>query len=95
LARVNLSKVRGHSIEILRILEYASVSLRTVDIAEIMGKSANYVRRYLYSLRDYGLIERCGGAFWALTSDGIRFLQYLNDVEDLKGKLKVDENEKI
>jgi len=72
-----VSKVRGFTVELLFLLK--DQALRTVDLTELTGKTSQYVFRYLYNMRKYGLVER-NSPFWKLTSEGVSFLSYLESL---------------
>jgi len=81
----SLSRIRGFTIDLLYLLR--NKCLRSVEIAEITGKPANYVRSYLYNMRSYGLTEKRGD-LWILTEYGVNFLSYIDrlDKNNNKGK---------
>jgi len=73
--------------------------LTSSDIAEITGKYGGYVRRYLYNMQRYGLVEK-SGSFWKLTHQGFSLLLYLeslnkdNRIERKKSERKAKEERK-
>jgi len=69
----SFSRIRGFSIILLRLLN--NHPLRTSEIIEITQKNFHYVIRYLYNLRNYGLIDR-NEDFWFLTDLGDSFISY-------------------
>ena len=78
---VDVSRVRGFSITILDLLR--ETPMMCPDIAEITGKSRQYVQKYLYSLQKYGLIDR-EGCFWHITDEGLAFLEYRSEIDLLE-----------
>ncbi len=50
------NKIRGISVEILELLNDCG-GLSTIEIAHRLDKKQSYLRRYIYNLRNYGLIR--------------------------------------
>lgn len=72
-----LCRVRGFTIDLL--FELKNQGLRTTDIIDSTGKTRWYVSRYLYNMRNYGLVKKTG-PFWNLTEEGSLFLSYLESI---------------
>ena len=70
-----ISKVRGFSITLLSVLKEGMMS--TNNLCEITGKYPQYVNRYLYNLRNYGMVEK-NGSLWKITELGLAFLSYID-----------------
>ena len=93
----SVSKIRGFTIDVLYCLK--DRMLTSSDIAEITGKYGGYVRRYLYNMQRYGLVEK-SGSFWKLTHQGLSLLLYLESlnkdsrIERKKSERKAKEERK-
>lgn len=81
---VSLEKIRGFTLDLVFLL--ANQELRTVDLVDLTGKYAQYINKYLYRMRKYGLAVK-KGSYWNLTPLGLSFLLYLENVDRIK---KVD-----
>ena len=75
-----VSKIRGFTIDLLYHLK--NRMLTSSDLAELTGKYGGYVRRYLYNMQKYGLVEK-NGSFWKITSQGLSLIFYLESVNSL------------
>ncbi|RLG90628.1 MAG: hypothetical protein DRO36_05775, partial [Candidatus Hecatellales archaeon] len=64
----NISKIYGFSITLLQALKEGMMTTR--NLCEITGKYPQYVNRYLYNLRNYGLVEK-NGSLWKITELGL------------------------
>lgn len=65
---VNPDKITGFSVDIIELLNDCG-ALTNHDIAQRLNKYPKYVLRYLYNLRDYGLIVRNNENWkWYITS---------------------------
>jgi len=73
----SFSKIRGFSIDLLFLLK--GRGLRTIEVVGETGKYHHYVSRYLYNLRNYGLVSK-EGSFWNLTSEGSQLISYLESI---------------
>jgi len=49
---------------------------------DLTTKYAQYINRYLYNMRNYGLVEK-NGSFWKLTDLGLSFLTHLESLEHI------------
>ena len=59
-----------------------------MDLIDLTGKYRGYVSRYLYNMRNYGLVEK-NGSFWKLTDSGLSLLSYLKSIDiDINKKRK-------
>jgi len=76
----NLARMRGFTITLLFCLENNEMTLG--DIVEITGKYSQYVQRYLYNMRNYGLLQK-EGPYWKLTDIGSSFLEYLKSLDNI------------
>jgi len=91
----NISKIRGFSITLLQALKEGMMTAN--NLCEITGKYPQYVNRYLYNLRNYGMVKK-NGSFWEITELGLAFLSYINktktyykyDKKDIRGKYEND-----
>jgi len=72
-----LSRVRGFTIDILYHLKNRMITAS--ELAEITGKYRQYVNKYLYRMRKYGIIEK-QGPFWKITEEGLSYLLHLEEV---------------
>ena len=72
-----LSKVRGFTIDLLFLFQ--NYELRVKDLIDLTGKYRQYINRYLYNMRSYGLIVKIG-PYWKLTAEGASFLSYLKSL---------------
>jgi len=72
-----LGRVRGFTINLLFALKEGP--RRTYELAEISGKTREYVYSYLKRMRKYGLVMK-NGFFWNLTVLGSDFISYLEEV---------------
>jgi len=71
------SKIRGFTIDLLSHLR--NRELRTADLVDLTAKYSQYINRYLYNMRNYGLVEK-NGFFWKLTDLGLSFLTHLESL---------------
>jgi len=69
-----LARVRGFTEDLLHALKQGG--LRTRDVCERTRKPSNYVSRYLWNMRNYGLVMK-NASFWNLTVLGQDFVCYL------------------
>ena len=66
--------MRGFTVDLVFHLE--NKGLRTRDLIDLTGKYAQYINRYLYNMRNYGLVEK-EESYWKLTPPGKEFLSHL------------------
>ena len=70
----SFGRIRGFTITLLFHLK--GRELRVKDLIDLTGKYRQYVSKYLYRMRNYGLTEK-KGPFWRLTPEGDSFLSYI------------------
>ncbi len=63
------------------------------EIVELTGKYRQYVNKYLYRLRKYGLVER-KSSFWKITGEGLHLLSHLEEVSKYRRKRRQKEDGK-
>ncbi|MDH5439959.1 MAG: hypothetical protein OEZ48_00310 [Candidatus Bathyarchaeota archaeon] len=73
-----LAKVRGFTIHLL--FHIRNRELRVSDLVDLTGKYPRYISRYLYNMRNYGLVQR-NGPYWKLSEEGLSFLSYLESID--------------
>ncbi len=66
------NKIRGFSVDILELLNDCG-ALSTIELADRLDKNIRYIRRYVFNLRDYGLItlDRNSWKWYISASDDI------------------------
>jgi hypothetical protein len=75
---VQINKIRGFSLDILAELQSCGGSY-TSEIAEELGKSKGYVKRYLHNLLNYGCVDRFSRWGWEITPLGVEILLLNNN----------------
>jgi len=62
---------------------YENNGAKMSEIARFLGVSLNYVSRYLYNLRNYGLLSKCFRE-WQITQKGLKVLEIYNKQKSYK-----------
>jgi len=75
---VTLQKIRGFTLELL--FQLRNRELTAVDLVDLTGKYPQYINRYLYNMRKYGLVQK-NGSFWRLTEFGLSLLSHLESLD--------------
>lgn len=76
-----LSRIRGFTVHLL--FHIRNRELRVSDLVDLTGKYPQYINRYLYNMRNYGLVER-NRPYWKLSEEGLSFLSYLKSLDKSK-----------
>ena len=75
---VQITKVRGLSLDILALLE-SKGGLYTPEIAYEVGKPKASIRKYMHRLYQYGCVDRFSRWGWEITASGSDVLLYNNN----------------
>jgi len=86
-----LSRIRGFTIDILYHLKDRMMTAS--ELVELTGKYRQYVNRYLYNMRNYGLVEK-KGVFWKITDLGVSLLKHYDEVSKHRRQRRKKEERK-
>jgi len=97
ISTTSFCRVRGFSETVMNLLDGSQLTSRQVCDATL--KEGNYVRRYLYNLKNYGLIEK-NEDLWSLSDKGTFLLSLSKDYtnkqtnKQIKSERRVKEERK-
>ena len=87
------SRVRGLSVELMKIL-YRFGALSCSEIAHLIDKKCDYIKKYLYNLHKYGFLIR-KECLWDLSEKGLLFIERKGIIDDIYRKIYIEGERRI